>query len=198
MRAWTFSAAAAALLAVGTAPALAGWQDQATPSDVARLNQLDNSRHEGLAALAAGTVQGDSAGAEAVVQSAGDEVSTDALVGGWRCRTIRLGGVQSIVYRWFNCRVSERGGHLYFEKLSGTQLINGWLYPDNGRFVLLGAWSVVGEPRHAYSGNAAGYGASATPDDAIGLVSSLGPGHVKIEFPAPVQESVFDVMELRR
>ena len=179
-------------------PAFAGWQDEATPRDIQRMAAIDRSRAQGLSDLDSGPVKGDASTMRDVAGAAGGDISADELLGDWRCRTIRLGGVFSIEYSWFRCSVSERGGHLYFEKLSGSQLINGWLYPDDGRFVLLGGWSVVGEPRHAYSGRAAGYGASATPDDAIGLVSSLGTGHAKIEFPAPVQESDFDVMELER
>ena len=51
---------------------------------------------------------------------------------------------------------------------------------------------------HAYSGSGASYGAVQTPDDEIGLLSGIGPGHARIELPYPVQESAFDVIELRR
>jgi len=196
MRAWKLSVLA--FIALAATPALAGWQDEATPRDVARMAGIDRARAKGLSDLDNAPVKGDAASMRAIAGGEGGDISGGELLGGWRCRTIRLGGVFSIEYSWFRCRVSDRGGHLYFEKLSGSQLINGWLYPDDGRFVLLGGWSVVGEPRHAYSGRAAGYGESATPDDAIGLVSSLGTGHAKIEFPDPVQESDFDVMELAR
>ena len=64
--------------------------------------------------------------------------------------------------------------------------------------MLLGALSVTGEPAHRYSGPNAAAGAQATPDDAIGLLSGIGAGHARIEFPYPVQESTFDVIELKR
>jgi hypothetical protein len=77
--------------------------------------------------------------------------------------------------------------------------VAGRLYEnESGGFVLLGATSVTGEPVHRYSGNGGSVGAGATPDDAIGLLESTGPGSARIEFPYPLQESTFDVIELRR
>ena len=37
-----------------------------------------------------------------------------------------------------------------------------------------------------------------TPDDQIGLLSMIGGGHLRVEFPYPLQESTMDVLELRR
>ena len=69
---------------------------------------------------------------------------------------------------------------------------------QSGGLVLLGANTVKGEPERHYSGNGASVGASATPDDAVGVMTSIGPGHARVEFPYPVQESTFDVIELKR
>jgi hypothetical protein len=57
---------------------------------------------------------------------------------------------------------------------------------------------VKGEPERHYSGNGASVGVPATPDDAVGVMTSIGPGHARVEFPYPVQESTFDVLELKR
>ena len=62
----------------------------------------------------------------------------------------------------------------------------------------LGALSVGNEPPHRYSGNHESAGAEATPDDAVGVLSAIGSNHARIEFPYPVQESTFDVIELKR
>jgi hypothetical protein len=64
--------------------------------------------------------------------------------------------------------------------------------------VYLGASYVIGEKPHAYSGNGAEAGAAATPDDQIGLLSPLADGRARLELPYPLQESTFDVIELRR
>ncbi len=124
----------------------------------------------------------------------------EGLEGTWRCRLIKLGGMTpSRVYSWFTCRVSDRGGHLFFNKINGSTRTSGYLYPArNGKYVYLGAEYMSTEPMHAYSGGGASVGATQTPDDEIGLVSGLGAGHARIELPYPVQESAFDVIELRR
>ncbi len=64
--------------------------------------------------------------------------------------------------------------------------------------VYLGASSVTGEPPHAYSGNGASAGATATPDDQIGILTAISSNHLRLEMPYPVQESTFDVLELKR
>lgn len=187
-------AAALAALASG---AHAGWQDDATPFDVNRLAKLDDAKAKALDEARSGA---DFATIQAVLDRAPQAVSADALAGAWRCRTIKLGGLTpDIVYSWFRCRITDKDGNPFFEKISGSQRIAGRLYPrDSGGYVLLGALSVKGEPAHRYSGNHASVGAQATPDDAIGLLSATGNGEARIEFPYPVQESTFDVIELKR
>lgn len=191
-----FAIALLALFAV-TAPAAAGWQDRATPFDRERLSHLDQSRDKGLASLARGPVSGDAAAIRAVVEAKGGPAAN--ITGIWRCRTMKLGGVTSIIYTWFNCRIEDRGGVLSFRKINGSQRITGTLYPHQaGGYVLLGAWTVNNEPAQPYSGNTPGAGSQATANDAVGYLTAIGPNHLRIEFPEPVQESDFDVMELRR
>ena len=136
----------------------------------------------------------------AVMGARGQRASVGSLLGNYRCRTIKLGGVTpDVIYTWFRCRISMKGGGPYLEKLTGSQFTNGYLYPDgDGRFVYLGASSVTGEPRHAYSGDGATAGAPVTPDDQIGLLTKIGAGHLRLEMPYPLQESTMDVLELRR
>ena len=136
----------------------------------------------------------------AVLDPAPQAIGEGALAGKWRCRTIKLGGLTpDVVYAWFNCRISHRDGGLFFEKISGTQRLSGMLYPhESGGYVLLGALSAEGEPVHRYSGNGPSAGAQATPDDVIGLLTSTGPSTARLELPYPLQESVFDVIEMKR
>jgi hypothetical protein len=192
------SVLSASLLSISAAQA--SWEDVASPYDVQRLSRLGEARAEGMDAAQAGRIERDAGAVHAAFGGGIHPVSRGELVGGWHCRTAKSGGIlPAIGYGWFQCRVSERGGHLFFEKLSGTQRLAGYLYPhESGGYVLLGAWSVKGEPMHAYSGNGAYAGAQTSPDDAIGLLSSAGQRRVRIEFPFPGQESVYDVMELRR
>lgn len=195
---WTLKhAAIAAGLALIATSAQAGWQDDATPFDANRLAKLDQARAQGLSEAQAG---GDMDTIRAVLDPAAQALSEEALAGHWRCRTIKLGGLTpDIVYGWFACRISRKDGNLHFEKLTGSQRLSGRLYPDDtGGYVFLGAWNVKGEPFHHYSGNHASAGAVATPDDAVGVFSATGPDHARIELPYPVQESTFDVIELKR
>lgn len=180
-----------------TTQASAGWQDEASTFDANRLARLDEARAKGLSEAQAGR---DISLIRAVLDAEARPASARALAGDWQCRTIKLGGMSAdVVYSWFRCRIGRRGDRLYFSKLNGTQRLNGVLFPhESGGFVLLGALSAKGEPAHRYSGNGPAAGATATPDDAVGLLQSTGRSSARIEFPYPVQESTFDIIELRR
>jgi len=188
------SSVAFGLFALLITPAFAGWQDMATGPDQQRLARLEEARARGISEARSGR---DMAAIEGVLRPSAQGGGN--FSGTWRCRQMKLGGVTpSIVYSWFKCRVSERGGHLFFAKITGSQKTQGWLYPDGGSYVYLGAQSAKGEPPHMYSGNSASLGASQTPDDQIGRLTMIGPGHARLEMPYPIQESTFDVIELRR
>lgn len=186
----------AAALGVAS-PAWAGWQEQASRFDANRLAKLEEARAKGVGEAQTGR---DIGLIHAILDAEARPASARAIEGDWRCRTIKLGGMSpDIVYSWFRCRIGRHGDSLYFSKLNGTQRLNGVLYPhETGGFVLLGALSAKGEPPHRYSGNRPSAGATATPDDAIGLLQSTGRSSARIEFPYPVQESTFDIIELKR
>jgi hypothetical protein len=184
----------------GMNAARAGWEEVAAPFDVQRLSRLEEARDRGMAAAQSGTIERERGAVRSALSGGVHPILRTALLGSWRCRTAKSGGIlPGIGYGWFQCRVSERGGHLFFEKVSGTQRVAGYLYPhESGGYVLLGGWSVKGEPMHRYSGNGVSAGAKTSPDDAVALLSAAGPRRVRLEFPFPGQESVYDVMELRR
>jgi len=177
----------------------AGWHDEASQFDAQRLSRLDESRAKGLDEASRGASPSDLAAIDSVLHAQAASASPAALSGIWRCRTIKLGGVTpDVIYSWFRCRISERGGALFFEKLSGSQRTSGFLYGEGGGYVYLGASYVTGEKPPHYSGNGVAVGAPATPDDQIGLLSLLADGRARLELPYPVQESTFDVIELKR
>jgi hypothetical protein len=195
----TEAVALAALLVVASA-AGAGWRKDASPSDVQRLDQLTEARAKGLLE-AASAKPSDLTAIKSILQAG--PVSRGRIAGTWKCRTMKLGGVTpAIVYSWFTCRISERGGRLFFEKLGGSQRTSGWLYPDAGGYVYLGAsyvhYNGANEKPPVYSGTGASAGAGQTPDDQIGLLSLTYDGRARLELPYPVQESTFDVIELKR
>jgi hypothetical protein len=192
-------ALATAVLTLGATAALAGWQDVASQFDQQRLARLGEAKQKALAEAHAGTGSGDASAIESALGPASHMPSAGELTGAWRCRTIKLGGITPyVVYSWFNCRIAARDGGLFFEKVSGSQHTAGFLYPGEGGLVYLGASSVTGEPMHAYSGSGASAGAPATPDDQIGILTVIGAGHARLEMPYPLQESTYDVIELKR
>jgi hypothetical protein len=190
---------AAVLFALSATAASAGWQDQASDFDKGRLAALGEAKQRALGEAKGSGGSGDASAIDAALGPASHAPSAGEVSGAWRCRTIKLGGITPyVVYSWFNCRIAMRGDGLWLEKTSGSQRTAGYLYPGEGGLVYLGASSVVGEPQHAYSGNGASAGAGATPDDQIGLLTAISGSHLRLELPYPVQESTFDILELKR
>jgi hypothetical protein len=187
-------------LLVLTGAANAGWREEASPADVQRFEQLSESKAKGLME-AQSAAPSDLAAIHSILQA--NVAANASLTRGWKCRTIKLGGLTpAIVYSWFTCRISERGGRLFFEKTGGSQRTSGYLYPEGNGYVYLGASSVhyngANEKPPAYSGTGASAGAAQTPDDQIGFFSVTTDGRARLELPYPVQESTFEVIELKR
>jgi len=191
-------------LALGAAPlmvppALAGWQEQASPPDIDRLVQLPSIRARAIHAAESWPGQGDFNALRAVLEPQARTVPARAMLGNWRCRQMKLGGISPyIVYKdWFTCNIRHVNGGLLFQKVTGTQRTIGFLYPQQGSWVYLGASSEADEPWHNYSGRTPSIGAEVSPDDQIGLLTGIGDNHLRLEIPA-IQESLLDVIELRR
>jgi hypothetical protein len=190
--------AALALLAL-TGTARADWHDQIAPRDVDRLAHLGDAREDALQQARQRGGAGDFRAIQQTLEPASRAVPEQALTGNWRCRQIKLGGASGYyVFSWFNCRISHVNGGIWFEK-SGTQRMAGFLYPQEGMWVYLGAQSAKGEPLHRYSGRAASAGGDTNPDDQVGVLVGIGNNHLRIDLPSPgTQESDFDTIELIR
>jgi hypothetical protein len=181
------------------APAWAGWRDQASPADINRLVQLPSIRARAIHAAETWPGQGDFNALRNVMEPDGRTLPAQDMLGNWRCREMKLGGVSPyIVYKdWFRCNIRHVNGGLLFQKVTGTQRAIGFLYPEQGAWVYLGASSEANETWHNYSGRTPAIGAQVTPDDQIGLLTGIGDNHLRLEIPA-VQESLIDVIELKR
>ena len=175
--------------------AFAGWQEDASPAEIDRLNHLPQIRDAAIADAKAG----DWRAVAPIMEPQTRTIPADVLTGNWRCRQIKLGLMSStMVYdRWFTCSIRPYLGGLLLEKTDGTQRFAGILHPEQGAWVYLGASNVRGEPRHRYSGASPGLGAQVTPDDQIGVLTGIGDDHLRLEIPS-VQESLLDVVEFRR
>lgn len=191
-------ALAAAATALSPSLAFAGWKENASPADIDRLVQLPQIRAAAIADAQRGEGRGDWRAVPSLMEPEGRGVPAQALLGNWRCRQIKLGRMSSyMVYdSWFTCNIHRTPYGLILQK-EGTQRMLGFLYPENGAWVYLGASSARGEPWHNYSGNSPSLGASVTPDDQIGLLTGIGNNRLRLEIPA-VQESLLDVLEFRR
>ena len=188
------------LIAATAAPAIAGWENDVSPFDRQRLANLDKSRAEALAEAEAGGNRADLRAIRGALAGGRHDISAGELTGTWRCRTLKLGGMTpSKVYAWFTCRVRKTRHGLFFEKVGGAWRVAGYLKPYNGRgWVVLGSITDGNERQKPYSGGTQGAGAPMTSNDAVGVITKAGKGRVRIEFPEPVVESHFDIIEMRR
>lgn len=191
------------LLAAAGSPgaAAADWQDIVTDEDKSRLARLEDAIKEGdRTAAASNPAPKDRAALRAVLDPPDLPLDEAALVGDWKCRTIKVGEIL-VVYSRFRCRISRTDRGLFLEKRSGSQRFSGYLYPDTGHrahLILLGGATVNDEPQVSYS-TQAGDGDSGSPDsDLIGVLSRSGSNSLRIVFPWPRYESIYDVMELTR
>jgi hypothetical protein len=186
-------------LSLAATPVFAGWQEEASPADTDRLVQLPQIRQAAIQEAQHGQGQGDWHVIPRVMEPEGRAIPEHALVGTWRCRQLKLGRTTAyMVYdAWFSCSIRPARGGLMLQKMNGSQRFMGFLYPENGAWVYLGASSARDEPYHEYSGRSPSVGAEVTPDDQIGLLTGIGNNHLRLEIPA-IQESLLDVVEFTR
>jgi hypothetical protein len=194
-----FLTAAITLASTSAFASSTAWQDRATLADMDRLDDLPQIRFLAVDQTHSGFGQGDARVIDRVMKPESRTIPRRALLGTWKCRQIKLGGISSyMVYQdWFRCRIRRDRGGLVFEKLNGSQLMAGRLYEERGAWVYLGASWVKGEGRHSYSGRAPSLGGTVRSDDQIGLLTGIGNDHLRLEIPA-TQESLLDVVELVR
>jgi hypothetical protein len=189
---------AALAFAALTGSAHAAWQDQVTPHDLDRLGHLSEARDYAVREAQSRSGTGDFRAIKETFEPAAHAVPENALLGSWRCRQMKLGGMSGYyVFSWFNCRISKANGGIWLEK-DGTQRMAGFLYPQDGMWVYLGAQSAKGEPIHRYSGHVASIGAEVNPDDQVGALVGIGHNRLRLDMPAPTQESDFDSIEFVR
>lgn len=199
-----------AAIVLGTLPSVAaadGWEGRMSAHDRDRLAREAAALGTGLRAALAGGTAGDVAALVDILSDPARPIDPEALVGDWRCRTIKLGGPFGAltVYGFFKCRVSFGPDGLVFEKTTGSQRKLGDLYPDwagaSGadavtRFVYLGGEYYGNDTPRGYRGE----GDPASPDfrDEIGYLTMPHSGRALLGLPWPTRESDYDILDLRR
>src|SRR5580693_8327735 len=128
----TLAFAALLMLAAATDAHAAGWREQISAADSTRLADLENSRDRAVAEAEHGKGAGDLRAIREPGGASGHDVPAHALLGNWRCRQMKLGGMTDYtVVSWFPCRIQRVNGELRLEK-QGTQRMAGTLYPEGG------------------------------------------------------------------
>lgn len=197
----------ATILSFTALPALADeavldWKSQATPHDFDRLDRYEDAVTKGMMeSRVAGEENGSYNELVSVMEEETVEADPEKLKGQWNCRTIKAGGPFAgfVVYGWFRCEIREREGRLFFEKLSGSQRVSGYLYPRDEK-----SWVLLATPNEGRSGPIRDYsgpeGGVTDPQlvDEPAIVSLLKDGRARVVFPWPELESTFNVLEMER
>jgi hypothetical protein len=165
----------------------------------ARLDRFERTAGTAiLEAMAQGTAN--DVDALSIALSGTPQVAFDAsLQGEWRCRTIKLGGSPAlVVYSNFKCRMTLDNTGVTFEKLSGSQRTTGRIEMRNGRAVYLGVGYVSSETPQNYTDLASDFEGTATITPDVAVFERVSQKRARLMFPAPVNESDFDILELTK
>jgi len=169
------------------------------PQEQARLDRFERIAGTAvLEALAGGAAQDVTALATAL--SGKPQVAFDpSLQGDWRCRTMKLGGMSElVVYTNFTCRMTLDNTGVTFEKLSGSQRTSGRIEMRDGRAVYLGVGYVSSEAPQNYADLDPAFEGSGTITPDVAVFERISETRARLMFPAPVNESDFDILELTR
>lgn len=163
-----------------------------TADDKARLAGYGPVRAEAIAEARAGGAPADIAVLDKILVAPQVPFASLDLGGNWQCRTIKVGGLGSlVVYGWFKCKVSDDGSGWLLEKTSGSQRTKGRFYDDTERrLIYLGSFFIAGETPQPYG--------SGPETDQVGYAFRTGDKSWRIELPSPRYESKLDIMEFKR
>lgn len=162
-----------------------------TAADTARLDSYETTRKAALDEARSGD-PADLAVLDRLLARPVVSFSDADLTGDWRCRTIKAGGIATLViYDWFRCKITDDGSGWMLDKTSGSQRTRGRLYDDGDkRAIYLGSLRYNDDPARDYA---------ADPEmDQVGYAFRAGADEWRIEFPQPRRESLLDILELQR
>lgn len=184
------------------APESDDWREAASPYDVERIDQNDAAYAAALkVAREAGTAD-DQTELLTVLSDLPQPIAAEELAGDWECRTIRIGGEPAglRIYGWWRCQIAELSGGLLLEKLTGSELSSGYLFPEGDtRMVYLGHRHGRNEPAASYDGPAGPEGDVPENPDDPGILTQRGPDRLLLVKPRPtIEASDYDILELRR
>lgn len=102
-------------------------------------------------------------------------ITPKQMIGFRQVRSIQIDARDGIFsYPYFNCRIKEIDGKIFFEKTKGSQRKSGFLYQNSPEsLIFLGGWSVNDEPQTAYG----------SENSVAGTVYKIGTGKAIMIFP---------------
>lgn len=168
--------------------------------EAARLERFERIAGTALLEALAGGSAGDIAALGAALSGQPLVAFDPSLQGEWRCRTMKLGGggTALVVYSDFRCAMALDNTGVTFEKLSGSQRTFGRIEMREGRAVYLGVGHVAEEARRAYADLDADFEGGGTLWPDVAVFERVSQTRARLMFPAPVNESDFDILELTR
>lgn len=181
------------LACAGAARADGPLQRTITARDQQRLAGLGEVRAAALAAARAGGSKEDVAALESALAGEALGFGDGYDMGGeWRCRVMKLGrAVPLVVHGWFRCVVADDGSGWRLAKTGGSQRLSGRFYTiDDRQLVYLGALHFAAEAPLPYGRDA--------QRDQVAVAVRPGRDRVRLEFPLPSFDSMFDILEMRR
>ena len=176
------------------------WRSQATELDRGKLDRYEDAVTKGMMeSRVAGEEHGAYNELTSIMEGTLASADGEKLKGQWNCRTIKAGGPFAgfVVYGWFRCEVVEKDGRLFFEKLTGSQRMSGFLYERDAK-----SWVLLAAPNEGHSGPIRNYsgpeGGVTDPQlmDEPAIAALLEDGRARIVFPWPELESTFNVLEM--
>lgn len=189
------------LLAASAAQAAGDWHSVITPADQSRLDRMAPAISEGDSLVRQSNPPPKATDLEHLtreMRAAALPIDAANLPGTWHCQIIKV-GTSLAGYKKFKCLIRSTPNGLELAKIDGSDQITGFLYPDNERqMILLGHVSAKDEPTAPYSGLTGGHATPQNPNytDIVGVLSQIGPKHLRIVFPWPYFQSIYDVMVL--
>ena len=180
--------------------AAAGASAQAIrPQERARLDRYERTAGTALMETLAAGDAADIAALTTALSGTPQVAFDPSLNGEWNCRTMKLGGLTRLtVYTNFKCRMTLDITGIRFEKLTGSQRTSGRIEMRDGRAVYLGVGYVSSEAPQSYSELAPDFEGSGTITPDVAVFERVSDTRARLLFPAPVNESDFDILELTR
>jgi len=164
-------------------------------SDMDRISNLHNSRTKGLSAALRSANQADREIVARIFENDFIKINdANEIAGKYQCRTIKLGGLDTItIYKWFKCEIWAEGKALLVKKTTGSQNFMGILNANEAGLNYSGALSYGYEKIYKM------YGEDKERNQ-VGCLNAIDKSleHFILELPEPKVESFHDIIEFEK